>query len=67
MGGGDSGCGIGFLGVTFNKLVKFPDGTAFAFRAHAALSGECNYYLQGQHKQQYLSLVVVLHIMKGNV
>ena len=24
MGGGDSGCGIGLLRVTFNKLVTFP-------------------------------------------
>ena len=24
MGGGDYGCGIGFLGVTSNKLVTFP-------------------------------------------
>ena len=24
MGGGDSGCGIGLLGVTSNKLVTFP-------------------------------------------
>ena len=36
MGGGDSGCGIGLLGETSNKLVTFPDRTAFALRAHAA-------------------------------
>ena len=26
---------------------KSPDGAAFALRAHAAPSGECNYYVRG--------------------
>ena len=45
MGGGDSGCGIGFLGVTSNKFVTFPrqssirpidaaDGTYFDIRGY---------------------------------
>ena len=38
--------GIRFLGVTSNKLVTFPRRNSFALRAHAALSGECNFYLR---------------------
>ena len=45
MGGSDNGCGSGLLGVTPNKLV--PDRMAFTLQAHAALSGECNYYVVG--------------------
>ena len=45
MGGGDYGCGSGLLGVTSNKLHS-PDRTVFALRAHAAPSGECNYYVR---------------------
>ena len=38
----DSGCGIGFLGVTSNKLVTFPIRSSMS---PAAPSGEYNYYL----------------------
>ena len=27
------------------SYIHSPDGTAFALRAHAALSGDCNYYM----------------------
>ena len=42
MGGGDNGCDIGLLGVTSNKSVTFPRRNT---QAHAAPSGECNYYV----------------------
>ena len=32
-------------GVARGNIQHSPDGTAFALRAHAALSGECNYYI----------------------
>ena len=56
MGGGDNGFGIGLLGVTSHKSVTFPkrssmspkspDRAPFALRAHAAPSGEYNYYVR---------------------
>ena len=45
MDGGGNGCGSGLLGVNPRNKLHFPDRTAFAFRAHAAPSGECNYYV----------------------
>ena len=45
MGGDGNGCGIGLLGVTSNESVIIPRRTAFALRAHAAPSAECNYYI----------------------
>jgi len=44
MGGGDGGCGIGLLEVTSNNLVTFPRQNSIRPWAHAASSGECNYY-----------------------
>ena len=54
MGGGDYGCGSGLLGVTSNNKLHSPDRTAFALRAHAAPSGECNYYM-------YVCMHVCIH------
>ena len=39
------GCDSGLLGETSTNKVHSPDRAAVALRAHAALSGECNYYV----------------------
>ena len=64
MGGSDNGCGSGLLGVTPNKLV--PDRMAFTLQAHAALSGECNYYVVGTtqvHITYYIPAVTLCWLL----
>ena len=44
MGGDDNRCDSGLLGVTSNNIPQTEQHSPL-IRAHAALSGKCNYYV----------------------